>query len=100
MLIGHRKQWQFLKSSYEMDRLSHAYLFSGEEQSGKKTLAIEFTKWLFGEDIQKRQHPDFTLIEPLEKDYNPPTARGGPAELGGRRKGWSPTFGGPLLEIF
>ena len=80
MIIGHKNQWNFLKKSAELDRLSHAYLFSGENQLGKKTLAIEFVKFLncsakdFSEkpcqvcrncqDVQKKAHPDFVLIEP------------------------------------
>lgn len=44
MLIGHQKQWNFLKKKFESDQLAHAYLFSGEEKIGKKTLAKEFVK--------------------------------------------------------
>ena len=80
MLIGHKKQWQFLKNCYEIKRLSHAYLFSGPEHIGKKTLAVEFVKFLNCEaekpsfrpcqvcrsckDIEKRVYPDFLLVEP------------------------------------
>lgn len=46
MLVGHKNQWNFLVKAAELDRLSHAYLFSGQEQLGKKTLAIEFVKFL------------------------------------------------------
>lgn len=84
MILGHQKQWRFLKQSAELDKLSHAYLFSGPEKIGKKTLAIEFVKWLFNveeyslfstlrsarvnEDIEKRQHPDFFFVEPEKKE--------------------------------
>lgn len=44
MLIGHQKQWNFLKNKFESDQLSHAYLFLGESQLGKKTFAKEFIK--------------------------------------------------------
>ncbi len=64
MLIGHQKQWQFLRKSAEIGRTSHAYLFVGQAQLGKKTLAIEFVERLFNEDIQTRQHPDFIFVEP------------------------------------
>ncbi|MCK4520556.1 DNA polymerase III subunit delta' [Candidatus Parcubacteria bacterium] len=80
MIIGHKKQWQFLKSCYEMQKLSHAYLFSGPEHIGKKTLAVEFVKFLNCEaekpslkpcqvcrsckDIEKKAYPDFLLVEP------------------------------------
>lgn len=80
MLIGHQKQWQFLKNSHKLEKLSHAYLFSGPEAIGKKTLAVEFIKFLNCQaeksslkpcqgcrscrDIEKGVYPDFLLIEP------------------------------------
>ena len=64
MLIGHQKQRNFLEKTAKSDKLAHAYLFCGQEKLGKKTIAVEFAKWLF-------------------KDYNPPTASEVPAE--GRR---------------
>lgn len=73
MIIGHQKIWQFLKKSAEAGKLPHAYLFSGQEKLGKKTLAVEFAKWLLNEDIQRRQHPDFIFVEPIKK--HPETER-------------------------
>jgi len=80
MLIGHQKQWQFLKESVELGRTPHGILFCGQEQLGKKTLAIEFAKFLNCsldnftkrpcqickncQDIQKGIHPDFILVKP------------------------------------
>jgi DNA polymerase-3 subunit delta' len=64
MLIGHQKIWQYLIKSAKDDKLSHAYLLSGQEKLGKKTLAVEFAKHFFKEDVTKRQHPDFILIAP------------------------------------
>lgn len=65
MFIGHQKQWQFLKKSVELKKLSHAYLFSGEEKLGKKTVALEFIKLICGkEDVFEREHPDLFLISP------------------------------------
>lgn len=66
-IIGHQKQWQFLKRSGELGRLSHAYLFSGQEKLGKKTLALEFIKSFFGSDILE-SHPDFIFIEPVKNE--------------------------------
>lgn len=63
MIIGHQKQWQFLKKSVELEKISHAYLFSGEERLGKKRIALEFVKLINGENFDLR-HPDLTLIEP------------------------------------
>lgn len=54
MIIGHKKQWQFLKKSAELGKISHAYLFFGQERLGKKTLAFEFAKLL------NCQNPDFS----------------------------------------
>jgi len=68
MLIGHQKQWQFLKKSAELEKLSHAYLFTGPEKIGKRTLALEWVSLLFGENIKKKLHPDFYLIEPGKKE--------------------------------
>ena len=68
MIIGHQKQWEFLKHSAELGKLSHAYLFSGQEKLGKKRLAIEFIKFLFNQDIEKRVHSDFILVTPLGKE--------------------------------
>jgi len=80
MIVGHQKQWQFLKKSAELGKLPHGLLFYGQEQLGKKTLAIEFVKYLSCEktdsskkpcqvcrncrDIQKGVCPDLILIEP------------------------------------
>jgi len=64
-IVGHQKQWQFLKKSVELKKLSHAYLFSGEEKLGKKTVALEFIKLICGkEDVFGREHPDLFLISP------------------------------------
>jgi len=84
MIIGHQKQWHFLKKSAELSRISHAYLFFGPAQLGKRTLAIEFIKFLdcqdpdytvrpcqkcpACQDIKKGQHPDLIFIGPLIKE--------------------------------
>jgi len=63
-MIGHQKQWEFLKKSAELGRLPHALLFYGQKGLGKKALAIEFSKLLIGKAIP----PDFILIEPEGKE--------------------------------
>jgi len=71
MIIGHQKQWQFLKKSAELGRLSHAYLFSGQEKLGKKTVALEWISLLFGQSptrLLTGVHPDFILITPVQKE--------------------------------
>ncbi len=87
-IIGHQKQWQFLKKSAESGKLPHGLLFCGQGQLGKKTLAIELVKFLncqsvnrlrphtneIGsdgpcqicrncQDIKKGVYPDFVLVE-------------------------------------
>lgn len=80
MLIGHQKQWEFLKRSFQAQKLSHGYLFSGPEAIGKKTLAIEFTKFIHCQErdvadrpcnlcsacraVPKGIHPDALLLGP------------------------------------
>jgi DNA polymerase-3 subunit delta' len=68
MPIGHQKQWQFLKKSAELGKISHAYLFSGPEKVGKKKIALEWIQLLLGEKIQLGKNPDLILIEPEEKE--------------------------------
>lgn len=81
MIIGQQKQWQFLLNRLEKDQLSHAYLFSGPEQTGKRLLAKEFAKAVnclakknglpcgvcqnCG-NIEKGNYPDFLFIKPDE----------------------------------
>ena len=45
-IIGHEDIIKHFKSSIEMDRISHAYIICGEEDSGKKSLAKSFAKTL------------------------------------------------------
>lgn len=82
MIIGHQKQWDFLKKSIEADKASHAYLFYGPSQIGKKKIAFEFAKYLNCKNldnmpcqncptcyqIEKGNHPDLMIIKPEEKD--------------------------------
>ena len=68
MIVGHQKQWQFLKKSFQIGRLSHAYLFSGQEKLGKKKVALELISFIFGQDLSKKFHPDFLFIEPMGKE--------------------------------
>ena len=86
MLIGHQRIWNFLTQSAANNRLSHAYLFVGPSEVGKKKVALEFVKLLECEKpeitkdgiiscgecrscllIEKNQHPDVLLIEPVSQ---------------------------------
>ncbi|MDO8436513.1 MAG: hypothetical protein Q7S82_04035 [bacterium] len=71
MIIGHQKQWAFLSILAKSGNFSHAYLFSGQEKIGKKTLALEWLSLLFKQPIFTNNgimHPDLSLIEPKEKE--------------------------------
>ena len=46
MIIGHKKQWEFLKKKSELNQLSHSYLFTGQNGIGKKMFALEFAGFL------------------------------------------------------
>jgi DNA polymerase III delta' subunit len=76
MVIGHKKQGEFLKKKFELNQLSHAYLFTGAKEIGKKLFAIEFIKLLncFGEKkpcgkcvncrmIEKNSFPDLMVVK-------------------------------------
>lgn len=45
-IIGHQKQWQFLRKSAELNRFNHAYLFWGQSHLGKRVIAKEFVRLL------------------------------------------------------
>ena len=82
MIIGHQKQSQFLKKTLQLNRLSHAYLFSGLESLGKRTLALEFVKLINCEKdkespcqqcrmckmISNNNFPDLLIIKPKEQN--------------------------------
>lgn len=74
MILGHQKQWQFLKKAAQLNRLSHAYLFTGQDKLGKKKIALEWVSFLFSstacQDFNKKQEPDLLLVEPETNDYN------------------------------
>ncbi|OGZ70687.1 MAG: hypothetical protein A2904_01870 [Candidatus Staskawiczbacteria bacterium RIFCSPLOWO2_01_FULL_33_9] len=76
MIAGHKKQWNFLKNKFESGQLAHAYLFSGEEKLGKRTLSKEFVKLINCQsslqkpcgicknckDIEKENHLDILMV--------------------------------------
>ena len=84
MIIGHQKQWRFLRKSVELGKISHSFLFFGPAHLGKNFLALEFIKLLNCEndllqkrpcqicrscqDIEKEQHPDLLVIKPQNKE--------------------------------
>lgn len=69
MIIGHQKQYNFLKKVAENKNFSHAYLFSGSEKLGKRSLALEWISVLLKEDVKNlANHPDLIFIEPQSKE--------------------------------
>ncbi len=83
-IVGHHYIWELLVKSNKAGKVSHAYLFSGPDKVGKKTLALEFIKLLNCQeaDINKRPcqkcfscreienkvSPDLVLIEAQRKE--------------------------------
>lgn len=65
MILGHEKQWKFLKKIAKNEKIPHALLFSGQEKLGKKSLALEWISFLLGGDY--KDHPDFIMIGPKGK---------------------------------
>jgi len=66
MIYGHQRQWQILKKTAERGKISHAWLFSGPDSVGKKTLALEFIKLINKNKIEN--NPDFLIIENSKKE--------------------------------
>jgi len=79
-VIGQKEAVEILEDEIEKDRISHAYLFSAKEGSGKSKLAFEFAKASFCEEagvdscgscincrkMDHQNHPDFKTISVLE----------------------------------
>jgi len=66
-IIGNKKILDMLQKSYDMGKLSHAYLFEGPDHIGKKTFALEFCRLVLEdvtEDIEK--NPDLIILCPDE----------------------------------
>jgi DNA polymerase-3 subunit delta' len=64
MIVGHKKQWELLKQSLALNRISHAYLFSGQEKLGKKTIALEWSSLINDWEAPNKYYPDLILISP------------------------------------
>jgi DNA polymerase III subunit delta' len=57
-VAGHRRVLRLLESQLQGDHLAHAYLFTGEPQLGKTSVARRFTAMLLPEAPLSR-HPDY-----------------------------------------
>ncbi len=81
-IIGHKRSIQILKNRIKLDKISHSYLFTGKEGTGKKLTAIAFSKAISCINLSKEQNPcnqcsaclkfekgisaDFNIIAPLD----------------------------------
>ena len=69
MIIGQKKQEELLERLNQEGMLSHAYLFSGLEKLGKRTLALKWVASFLGTEVEKlANHQDFILVEPFSSD--------------------------------
>ena len=59
-MVGHKKQWDFLKNKFGANQLSHAYLLTGAEGIGKKLFAKEFSEFI------GCKFPDLMVVDPVE----------------------------------
>jgi len=79
MIIGHKKQWAFLKKAAQSKKFSHAYLFCGQARLGKKKIALEWISLLFNKPVEEIAvegfHPDLVFIEPQAKEIQIPQIR-------------------------
>ena len=66
MIVGHHKIQKFLDKSIEKNAVAHAYIFSGPENLGKFSLALEFAKKLTGSN--EEINPDIIIIKPDIKE--------------------------------
>ena len=66
MIIGHRRQFEYLKKVQERGTFAHAYLFFGPEYVGKLHVASEWAKLFFEPAewsvIDEKRHPDFIYL--------------------------------------
>ncbi len=76
-IIGHENIIKNLQNAIEKEKVSHSYLFEGEESMGKKMVALAFAKTLLCKEqklepcnhcnsclkFDSFNHPDFKLID-------------------------------------
>lgn len=60
--FGHNGVKNVLNKQLESKIFPHAYLFTGPQEIGKKTLALEFSKKILTTDVLLN-HPDFQLLD-------------------------------------
>jgi DNA polymerase-3 subunit delta' len=65
--FGHQNVKSILNKQLESKKFSHAYLFSGPEGVGKKTLCLEFAKQVLNTE-KLENHPDFQILDLNEEE--------------------------------
>jgi len=84
-LIGQKKNIDLFHKIYEKQRFAHAYLFYGDEGTGKLTFALEIAKILLCGNkefdycntcpdclkLNKMEHPNQQFLFPVYKDIDP-----------------------------
>lgn len=77
-ILGHEKQIEAIRNSINNSRISHSYLFEGEEGLGKRDIALAFSKTLLCKEggdepcntcnscikFDGENHPDFKILAP------------------------------------
>jgi|SRR5579872_908494 len=70
-VIGHKNQKFFLENVLKNRNFSHAYLFAGPQQIGKKTLAAEFANLIFESTASQHINFDPEKVNPDLIIYGP-----------------------------
>jgi DNA polymerase III delta prime subunit len=65
--MNYEKQSKLLINANKSGHLSHALLFWGQDNIGKKDFALSFVKSIIGEDAKENVHPDFILLDSKEE---------------------------------
>ena len=79
-IAGYNRQIKILKNSINTERVNHFYLFEGEKGTGKKNVALAFSKSLLCKSdkadqcdrcsscikFDSKNHPDFKILEPVK----------------------------------
>jgi DNA polymerase III subunit delta' len=68
MLIGFEKQKEYFKRTTENGSLSHAYIFSGPDQIGKKRFALEIYTKLNEKEGISEMDSDFKILAPRTEE--------------------------------
>jgi len=69
-IIGNERVAEILEKGYKSDKLSHAYLFTGPEHLGKKTLALNFCGMLLQKAPQLCEDYGANSIDDIENNLD------------------------------